>query len=400
GLNGGYTVVESWPNGLRNLFRDWGHLAIVTAQIISPTNNASFQKGQRIHWRVNYQIPALVTHWIEDLSLDTTHTDLGPNTLQAGYGAGASVVVGITGSEIGTPGAGGNNTSTIDQLVNQYMTAAGFPPGVLKAMIRIESSNDFYSTRYEPCEDIGYKEDGLYNSTSTPYSYWVIGGGGMATGTGAMDFARNNPQHYSPKKMIEEYSLSSFKMSATTTPTVYDVWNDNKNFYWYCHAVTKENGNYPAQFLIATSYGPAQMLYRSAILEGFNQNLDTDDPFDPPRNPWELFYPSVNLQYAVDHLKGKYQIATSEGRGYVSNDCKVKPHDNQYFINTYGDDWVEALKLDYRNNTPRWQSITQLLDDNKDRLWWAVRFYNGRAPSTIQHTNKVCGVYHEQNPQQ
>ena len=83
GLNGGYTVIEQWPNGWSNFWRT-NLLPGLTATIIKPLNNQEFMKGDVINWEAHYISP--LHSWEEKLKIVTKNGDIGSHTLRSGYG--------------------------------------------------------------------------------------------------------------------------------------------------------------------------------------------------------------------------------------------------------------------------------------------------------------------------
>jgi hypothetical protein len=224
--------------------------------------------------------------------------------------------------------------------------------------------------------------------------------GSMTQGDGATTFAQNNPDGLTAKEMVASYSLQKyFKMPSSATPTVWEVYNENRNFYGYCKDVNQVNGNYPAQFIIASSYGKGQVLYEGAVDSGFNKNPITNSDFNLPKNPYILLDSNEEIIKAtVKIFDEKYKKATINDEGVVvsENKCFVIPHDEKYFVNAYGSNWINTLTPEYNggtNSTQMWINIQNLLKTEKDRLWWAFRRYVGMAPTTIRDANSRCLIY-------
>ncbi|MEK2688637.1 hypothetical protein [Bdellovibrio sp. GT3] len=72
----------------------------------------------------------------------------------------------------------------------------------------------------------------------------------------------------------------------------------------YTPAPTLANFNFVAQTTVSASYGMMQVMYPTAVGQGFTVNGVGDDP-------WKLFRPSVGLELGAKHMLAKYKAANT-----------------------------------------------------------------------------------------
>ena len=329
GLNGGYTVVEAWPNGLRDFFRQLDHSATVTAQIISPTANTTYRKGDRIHWIANYQVVSPNTHWTEDLQLDTRQASLGSNTLRAGYGSVTSVVVRI----VEEAGRIGTIHPKYDKEIRENGTKYGIPPGILKAIIHKETQTDRIfdprTSRYEPKRD--YEDFSGPNPSigmnNLPFSDYTLAGKNTrgATTTDGSRVASLPRDYRTTLKntgnggwQLRGIVITDRTPNNATSTTVAELYANDDDIIgsgsqgWPAFGIPAGfTGNFTPQFLISSSYGLGHVMYPEAT--------ETKDPqgnfvMKSHHGPHDLVDDAeLGIEAAAAILKDKF-------RGLVSND--------------------------------------------------------------------------------
>jgi hypothetical protein len=171
GLNGGYTVVEQWPEGLANLWRRTLLTIGLTAQIVKPLNNQEFMEGDIIKWEARYTSP--IHSWIEKLDLFTNQAKIGWNTLQSGYGTNQSVKIKI---KEGTTATMIECSSVLDGY--SIPATSGKIGEEMHIPLTIDKNSGVYSNRFN-----GYiqynKQDDIYSHPTSQEFFTELKGSAM-----------------------------------------------------------------------------------------------------------------------------------------------------------------------------------------------------------------------------
>lgn len=312
GLNGGYTVttVAAWPGGLPAAFIKVITLGSLTADIITPANNSTYSKGTIIPWQAEYDGP-LGLNWTENLAIGTAKAYLGVHTLRTGYGTTDTVNVTINSVTLGGEG----NKSTIDKSIIDAVAAAGLDPDfapVLKLLMEKETKGVAYKMRYEPCVD---KTQTYGNSkvNQHPYSAWRLGGNGYTQGAQVPSLKSKHGK--TPQEMIKAFSDYGFVLQDADVGldgviSIFDAWSKNDGVQNY----TENNCDstdiistltQPAQLLISSSYGAAQVVYAYHATE-FDSSTSGE-----AKDIWGMFGQDANAKSAAVVLKSAWDSRSS-----------------------------------------------------------------------------------------
>ena len=362
GLNGGYTVVEQWDSGWENFWRRWGTFNL-DVTINSPTNGATYNKGQNIPWSASYT--SVFKNWTETLTLKTTKAKIGPNKLQAGYGQPDYVTVNI----IQNPSCKiGSINPQFDADICQVAAAYGIPKGILKAMIHqetgsVQNSFDPRTSRYEPKRDYDdfQKSSPNVGITNTPYSYYVLAGK-KATGETLSNGSRVNKLKTDPYTVIKNQASGGWffrgVVYADRAPydgiiTVAELYANDLNAAGKSRqgwptlgSPSGYTGNFTPQFAISSSYGLGHTMYYESTQA---RNMSNQLIMKSDNTPQDLVHNTrLGIEVAASILKAKYNIVGNAG----SDNC-AGWSDALLAYNGGGDpNYVPNVCKYYRTNYP------------------------------------------------
>ncbi|MEK7621837.1 MAG: hypothetical protein AAB415_01530, partial [Patescibacteria group bacterium] len=323
GLNGGYTVVESWPNGLRNFFRTLAHVPGLTAEIVSPLPDSIHIKGDRIHWIAKYHEQFFGIDWTEDLWLRTTNARTGINILQSGYLTTATVQIRIKERKLGRRFPG------FDHLFFKYGKQYGIPPDLLKSMALQESCCvdgspdqgrifDQRAYRYEAHKDYDWYSASTTDASSRikrhPDRHIAIGGTALHGTVEQGDQLPSQDVYFGWSRHMSGYP-NGLDTSGDTDGnlTAQELLNKNPDRVWIRYKDPGENWNFTAQLVVASSYGVLQAMYETALTRMVRLNLEkkrsANHPDERPQDAvpvTQLFDPDFSIKVGAGYLKLQY----------------------------------------------------------------------------------------------
>jgi len=351
GLNGGYSVcglpgvggICEWTQGWVDYLKK--NYITTTATILSPADNQNYMLGDDINFEIQYKyiLGGVTVHqWNERGTISTNNLGTGTKILISSYGTNKSVEVTISRVIIGTEGENGNNDPTFDVDISDAVKIAELPTTapdfekILKLVIKKETGNDPKKMRYEPCTDKDFTATNAILNQH-PWSAWRLPGkrpDGTEVSKGSQVDSLKINHGMTPYEMLEK--IPDFGMDLTDndndgivettdndgTLSIYEIWKNNDNRHRFTTAslcgsdkISEITASQPAQFLISSSYGLGQVVYRWFAKD-----------FDPSTSPpaadiWEMFSIRPNVIISAKALKGMWNSTSGiQGVGCNKND--------------------------------------------------------------------------------